>query len=87
MRAQTIVNRSIYLFIAMLAFVAAGAAAGNQASSGFLAPAVEAKLAKVTLSDGRKVMRWSSPELNGKITMPSWSTGWCFIRHRIRDRR
>ena len=66
MRAQTIVNRSIYLFIAMLAFIAAGAAAGDQPSSGFLAPAVEAKLAKVTLSDGRKVMRWSSPELNGK---------------------
>lgn len=66
MSAKTIVNRPIYLFIAMLAFIAAGAVAGDHSSSGFLTPAIEAKLEKVTLSDGRKVMRWSSPELNGK---------------------
>ena len=66
MKTQTIISHAIFSFFAVLAFTGAGAVADEQSSSGFLTPAIEAKLEKVTLSDGRKVMRWSSPELNGK---------------------
>ena len=50
--------------LAMCFTFAVGATAGDAPSSGFISPDVEAKLREVELSDGRKVQRWVSPDLN-----------------------
>ncbi len=62
MRSEAISTRLVALVITCLAFVTSGAVADDMPSSGFLPASMESKLEKVELSDGRKAMRWISPE-------------------------
>ena len=62
MRSETISSRLVALVITCLTFVASGAVADDMPSSGFLPASMESKLQQVELSDGRKAMRWISPE-------------------------
>ena len=66
MKIPTFVSSSLVTrLIVVLASIFSGiAAAGEGApSSGFLAPAVEAKLSEVKLADDRKVKRWISADM------------------------
>lgn len=66
MKMPTFVSSSLITrLIVVLASIFSGiAAAGEGAtSSGFLAPAVEAKLSEVKLADDRKAERWISPDM------------------------
>ena len=64
MRSETFYSRLVTLVITCLAFIAFGAIADDDMpSSGFLPAAMEGKLEQVELSDGRKAMRWISPEV------------------------
>lgn len=64
MKSEAIYIRLVTLAITCLAFVTFGAVADEEMpSSGFLPAAMEGKLEQVELSDGRKAMRWISPEL------------------------
>lgn len=63
MKLTHILTRSLpVVLIGALAAGASLSAADNEPGSGFLDPAIESQMSEVKTSDGKKVMRWKSPE-------------------------